>query len=59
LVIQLKIQSNDTILVFGVGGLPLDDVEVVAVVALPDDEVAGRDLPLEHGVQDFAQLKRT
>ena len=36
---------------------PLDDVKVVAVVALPDDVVAGGHLALEHRVEDFAQLE--
>ena len=38
--------------------VPLDDVEVVSVISLPDDEVSGRHLPFEHRVQDFAQLQK-
>jgi hypothetical protein len=38
--------------------LPVDNVKIIAIVALSNYVVAGSNPPLEHGVQDFAQLKR-
>ena len=43
---------------FEVFPVPVYDVEVVAVVPLADDVVTGGDPPLEHGVEDLAELLR-